>query len=128
MKNILLGLMLLTTGCTFNPTQSDIDRNVTNLKLPANYKQLAMDELNQTLFDPMSAKIEFLNNEFHCASYRGIQNGGFEWKVCTTIIINAKNRYGAYVGNTTYEFCTDGYTSNVSDYKCQNNNFQQRYR
>lgn len=61
---------------------------------PANYREIAVAHLKQTLFDPYTVRD---------ASIAAPKNGGSGlypgWAVC--VRLNAKNRFGAYTGQST---------------------------
>jgi hypothetical protein len=69
---------------------------------PENYKEIVTAYYNQTLFDPYSAVIKFTREPVECFMEKGLLEIGFisGWVVCGTI--NAKNRFGGYVGTELF--------------------------
>lgn len=108
--------MLLTSGCS-TPTAASLE-GVDFGPTPADYKQQIDHYFKRVLFDPESARIEFVD-EPHKGWVRGdldenmkLQTG---WLV--TCSVNAKNRYGAYAGRTSYRFIfRDGKLVHATDH------------
>jgi hypothetical protein len=77
---------------------------------PVNYESAIREHLNRALFDPFSAHIEVGRPE---QAWYGTQGGlavprdiRFGWRV--PVRVNAKNRYGGYVGWQNYFFTFRG--------------------
>jgi len=97
MKNILVILFVVISliGCAMPPTASEL-ANADYGPYPNDYEQIIRAQLNMTLKDPESARINFLRQPQ--SGWNGI--GGtikYGWFVCADI--NAKNSFGGYTGS-----------------------------
>ena len=72
---------------------------------PENYEQLVRDHFQHILFDPYSAQYEF---EAPITGYTRkaliLGGGPDKYGYIVTVYINAKNRFGGYVGSRKYQF------------------------
>jgi hypothetical protein len=111
MKAIILTLLLCVVsflgGCGSTPTQQQI-QNAYYGPYPANYEANIKDYMNHVLYDSQSAIYEF-SSPYQGYGYRWTDKNGnatpfatleFGWIV--NFNINAKNRFGGYVGFTPY--------------------------
>ena len=73
-------------------------------KYPTSYKSLVRSWFTKTLKDPYSAKYGGVTRprKEHAIEDGSQHKAIFGWSVCATV--NAKNGFGAYVGNTVYWF------------------------
>lgn len=97
-----------TTNSTYAPTDEEIDKASYGEK-PTQYKQRIETYVKSSLIDTESA--QFTNysepKKDWLAKFEGF--GGvkyFSWLVC--VEVNAKNRYGGYVGRKPYFFIFQG--------------------
>lgn len=71
---------------------------------PSDHRELTQQHFNKTLFDPFSAKFEFGDLEKAWYGPTGAilvsRNINYGWR--SLVRINAKNRFGAYVGWNAY--------------------------
>ena len=69
---------------------------------PDSYQQQIKDHFSQTLFDPYSAHYQF-GQPYEASVYKGIfRGGGYYFGHAVDVLVNAKNRFGGYVGNTAH--------------------------
>lgn len=114
MKKILLvlssALMFGMVGCAQmpQPTAQEIQgANYGSTPNLGDYKQVIKDSIGASLIDPYSAVYKFYD-----ALAKGYQvfwsRSDKDWKVmygyCGFVEVNAKNRFGAYVGEKLYSF------------------------
>lgn len=87
--------LALLSGCASNmPVFEEQDFGT----LPSDYKEQIREEFDSTveLFDPYSAHFTYgAPRRYRCRASYG-------WAV--VLKVNAKNRYGAYIGNTNYNY------------------------
>jgi hypothetical protein len=107
MKKLLTVLLCIVTifalsACPRQPTvqeQTAADYG----PFPENYEELIIGEMKHRLFDPYSAQYDFLGpptRGYHAESFGGDITYGYSGAV----LINAKNRFGAYVGATKFGY------------------------
>lgn len=92
---LVLAALFSLSACVTTPTPEQL-ASADYGEYPQNYKSIVQDHLKKTLKDPYSAKVEYLNEptkQWHAAFGREPQYG---YVVCANV--NAKNSYGAYVG------------------------------
>ena len=100
MKKILVIIALvLIVGCVKPLPQDQID-SADYGPFPMNYKQIVEDALKANLFDPYSAVISVRSPERKYFKTAFSSEVKFGWGNYVTM--NAKNRYGAYVGERKY--------------------------
>lgn len=94
--------LFLLTGCATPISPETLANADYGSPPPKNYKELIKKEISPALLDPYSAHYEFSSPSKGYT--RNAPMWGttemFGWKVCGTI--NAKNRFGAYVGSTPF--------------------------
>lgn len=113
MKKIILCIsVLMLTACAATdtpktyglatPNQQEIETADYGL-YPDNYKEIIISYMDRILFDPDSAKYEFLDGP-EKGWYPGdlVNPPKFGYKVLT--LINSKNKFGGYTGNQTHSF------------------------
>lgn len=89
-------LAIISAGCAVRLTPEQIASADYGPK-PENYQDIVKSLLTKSLFDPESARYEFQELR------KGYMQGDppkFGWAVCGTV--NAKNRFGGYVGRQAY--------------------------
>lgn len=92
------------TACA--PTQQEL-ANADYGLYPKNYEQIIKNNLNSTLKDPDSAKIDFLGDPQKFYHFR-------KYGYATCINLNAKNSYGGYSGyEKVYFFIRDNVVLHV---------------
>lgn len=106
--------MLALSGCALavrNPTQADLATADYGIE-PENPKEQALEYLENTLFDSMSAVVKWESDECSKGWWRWSEDLSnplfipkiyYGWQISAKV--NAKNRMGAYVGFTNYTFC-----------------------
>lgn len=96
----LLTIMIGLIGCGLKRPSPEEFANAYFGEFPSNYEMLIKNHMESRLFDPYSAVYKFHPPEKGWMNHWGTIYYG--WLVeCD---INAKNRYGAYVGYHTYSF------------------------
>lgn len=114
-KSILLVIFyaLILAGCALavkDPTSTELEAADYGIA-PENPQEQALAYLKDTLFDPISAQVEW---QSECAkgwwqvydipgNLFSMSKRYFGWKLSAKV--NAKNRMGGYVGFKTYIFC-----------------------
>lgn len=95
-------IALTLSGCSTLPEKEVAKANYGTP--PANYQALIKQSMDASLFDPYSAHYYFYGL-VKCYGVDGML-GGFKhvFGYCADFEINAKNRYGAYVGKQAYRF------------------------
>ena len=88
----ILLILSVFIGCASAPTAEDI-KSADYGPHPDNYEQIIKDYFSTKLFDPYTAKYTFTNPRKGYNRLGGLKYG---WYVCGTV--NAKNRFGGYVG------------------------------
>lgn len=104
-RNLLATLLLcLCFGCVTGPTQQQLEAMDLG-PVPVNYQEPVKKYLDEALFDPYSAHIEFLGAP-RKAWYREPAVGGGKLHVgyLIPVAVNAKNRMGGYTGKQLYGF------------------------
>jgi hypothetical protein len=96
-KLFTLIVALALAGCAAVASGADLPKFPASAysPLPGNYKAIAKRYLDYKLFDPYSAKIEWVGKPLR-SSFQTAQGWVPAWSVC--MFVNAKNRFGAYVG------------------------------
>lgn len=110
MKKVLILLCLcLLNGCGL-AFQSNAKRLLENATLadfgekpPENHWQITEEMLSQSLIDPESARFTNYHDPFTCAFPEKAFSPTPILGWCTKISVNAKNRFGGYVGARPYE-------------------------
>src|SRR5882724_775526 len=93
----VLALAILLPGCALNPTPEQLAAADFG-PMPESYQQIIMTTFSQTLFDPYSAVYQFSAPSQGWS--RTFNEFTYGWAVCGTL--NAKNRFGGYVGATPF--------------------------
>ena len=71
---------------------------------PDDYQGEIKLRMGKTLFDPYSAHYQ-MGSPYRAGSKLGlIYGGGWRFGYAVDVLVNAKNRFGAYVGNKSYTF------------------------
>jgi len=91
----LIFVMSVLAACASAPTQQEVDTAPIG-PYPDNYQALIKANFAQSLFDPYSAVYEFSLSPTRGYAGNRIDGANVGWIVCGTV--NAKNRFGAYVG------------------------------
>jgi len=93
---------LLLTGCATPISPETLAHANYGSPPPKNYKELIKKEISPALLDPYSAQYEFSSPSKGYTRNAPVWGTTemFGWKVCGTV--NAKNRFGAYVGTTPF--------------------------
>lgn len=86
---------LVLAGCASAPEPGQVAAADIG-PLPSNYQEVVKAYYAETLFDPYSAVFVFKAGPFRGYAGNRIEGANIGWIVCGTL--NAKNRYGAYVG------------------------------
>lgn len=97
-KDLLVLMMLLSlSGCASGgrPTPEQMANN-TFAECPNNYQQLVQQRLSANLIDPYSARFRFSTPEKYVY--------GSDYGHAFSVGLNAKNRFGGYVGEQVHEF------------------------
>jgi hypothetical protein len=93
---------LVLTGCPRQPSMEE--RAAADYgNYPYDYEEIVKQHMRHSLFDPYSAQYEFLSSptaRFLARAFGGKISYGYGGYV----FINAKNRYGAYVGNKKFKY------------------------
>jgi len=88
----------------FQPSQAELEKeNFGTNGCPDDYKEQIKKSMSRILKDPSSAKYQFSN----CKKGRlfvGWLNGGSMYGYLAKALINAKNSFGGYTGNSKYYF------------------------
>lgn len=92
---VVLAGMMIVAGCASAPEQATVD-NAPIGAYPANYETLVKSNFSETLFDPYSAVFNFKIMPRRGYAGNRIAGAQIGWITCGTV--NAKNRFGAYVG------------------------------
>ncbi|MBI5587185.1 MAG: hypothetical protein HY889_02335 [Deltaproteobacteria bacterium] len=106
----IIVILLLITGCVGSlPTPEQL-ANENFGECPANYKERIMAQINENLFDPYSAMYRFSEPEKY------VSGGKFGKRV--VVYVNAKNRFGGYVGEEirNYMCFTDGSVTEINQF------------
>lgn len=98
-KMLLFALLVLAVGCVKPLPQAEID-SADYGPFPMNYQQIVENSLKANLFDPYSAVISVRSPERRYFKAPFSSEAKFGWGNYVTM--NAKNRYGAYVGERKY--------------------------
>jgi hypothetical protein len=100
---VFLLLLLILTGCVTAPTQEEISKMDFGAP-PQNYETTIKKYFDSTLFDPYSAHYDFQSPQQYYYKQSPLAGGGLYagYRVC--VGVNAKNRYGGYVGEKMYAF------------------------
>ena len=100
MKKVLFfTALVMLIGCVRPLPQEQID-NADYGPFPMNYQQIVESALKANLFDPYSAVISVRSPERRYFKTPFSSEAKFGWGNYATM--NAKNRYGAYVGEKKY--------------------------
>ena len=97
----VLAAVILIQGCaTPHPTAAELQR-ANYGPSPSNYKVIIATYLRETLKDPFSAQVEFLNQPTKAwTKWSGELDVGYG--VC--VAVNARNSFGGYTGFELYYF------------------------
>ena len=107
-KRIIISLICLVfSSCAVIPTQEEMSKAYYG-PYPTNYKFLIKDYMELILFDNQSAVYRFgIPYKGYAQGWMGHPEAEFGWVIET--LINAKNRFGGYVGfNKFYFVIRDG--------------------
>lgn len=111
-KNLTVVLIMLSlSGCASSgrPTPEQLTSN-TFAECPSNYVQTIKERLGRTLIDPYNARFRFSTPEkyVHDGQYGNFIEVG----------LNAKNRYGNYVGEQVHHFMCfpNGSVSEINEF------------
>jgi len=85
-------VIIILTACAIRPTPEQM-ASADYGSYPDNYEDIIRNHYSKTLFDPYSAVYTFGRPQ---RAWNGLGGTIFGWAVCGTI--NAKNRFGGYVG------------------------------
>ena len=111
---LVVGFSLALSSCASNfpPTPQQL-LTADYGKKPVNYKSIIKDFISAVLIDPESARFTDFSipSKSWMAKFEGFMFFGtskryFGWLVC--VDVNAKNRYGGYVGKKTNYFLMRG--------------------
>ena len=96
---VLCGLLLALAGCFVPPTEQQI-LSADCGAYPENYQQIVQAYYSTVLFDPYSAVYQF------GPARRGYGYNNFQlvWGYVVEGNVNAKNRFGGYVGAAPFAF------------------------
>jgi len=117
---IFISLSILIASCAMRPTPDQFAAADYG-PYPSNYENMIKEYYSKQLIDPYSAVFTFGRPQ---KAWNGLGGGLFGWVVCGTM--NAKNRFGGYVGakhyyvlfvNNTIE---RDYTETIAEGFCQN--------
>ena len=94
---VILALSLSVTACAggTRPTPEQL-ANENFAECPANYQEIIQNQIGSRLFDPYSAMYRFSKPEKYVY--------GGEFGHFIVVGVNAKNRYGGYVGEDIMHF------------------------
>ncbi len=97
-KNVfLISSVLFISSCAgIQPATPEEAASLNCDPYPDNYKQMIIDYLSVGLYDPMSAQYRFTSPQ------KAKFKGGCGWYIASGI--NAKNRFGGYVGEKKSQF------------------------
>lgn len=99
MKNLILIIcvLLITSGCATGslPTSEQLMKEHF-IECPSDYQQQISNYLGRNLLDPYSAMYRYSIPE------KFVYDGNFGYRVLGSV--NAKNRFGGYVGQETHMF------------------------
>ena len=89
--------LVLLCACTSGgrPTPEQLANN-SFAECPSNYQEMVQQRLSANLIDPYSAKFRFSTPEKYVY--------GGQYGYAFAVGLNAKNRYGGYVGEQVHEF------------------------
>jgi len=97
----IFAAVLITQGCATPPPTAEELRRADYGPPPSDYKMIIATHLAETLKDPLSAQVEFLNQPTKAwTNWTGDLEVG--WGVC--VAVNAKNSFGAYTGFELHYF------------------------
>lgn len=107
MKKFVVAVLILgLAGCAGN-FEKPTDAFVYD-PLPYNYKDMIRENMEGVLFDYDSSKFKFGTPSRGYANKGVLLGGGVSWTgYVVSVSINAKNRFGAYVGWSPYTFYFD---------------------
>ena len=92
--SILLGLVFIA-GCAHKPSANDMFE-ADHGQVPKLYKQMIITQINESLADPESAKIE-VPRPYPAVRYLGISKGGkYEYGHIVHVWVSTKNDSGRY--------------------------------
>lgn len=98
---VMVLLLASLAGCA-TKTQEEIDA-LDYGPYPTQYEQIVKDYMDDVLFDPYSAHYVFHGEPTHqYRSGRLLEDDAYGWG--GTVSINAKNRYGGYVGSKLHDY------------------------
>ncbi|HBV5675379.1 TPA: hypothetical protein MD163_002445 [Klebsiella aerogenes] len=122
LKTISAALAVLLAGCASTPSQDKIDKCYYGVFPEGDYTQTVNEVMKQNLKDPYSAVIvskstpvKFWIDE---PGMSHMWNNDIACGYVVTGTINAKNSYGAYIGEKPFTvfFNSDGNVRNITDY------------
>lgn len=93
---ILISLPILMLSCAIRPTPDQI-ASADYGSYPSDYEEIIKNYYGKSLFDPYSAVFTFSQPQ---KAWNGWGGTKFGWAVCGSL--NAKNRFGGYVGATPF--------------------------
>jgi len=95
-----IGLLGFLEGCATAPTPEQL-ANADYGTYPANYEEIVKSYFSPKLFDPYSAQYRFIQTPYQgWLSSSKFSRGTFGYIV--KVGVNAKNRFGGYVGEKVY--------------------------
>ena len=93
-------------GCQTAPVDRAVVESGDYGPYPENYRELIEAYWRPILKDPYSARYHYTREPFRCYMRDAPVAGGkpVYFGYCVIFAMNAKNSYGAYIGETTYRF------------------------
>jgi hypothetical protein len=102
-KFVLVALLLFAAGCLSPKLTSEQAANADYGPFPDNYEEIVRNYFNKSLFDPYSAHIKVEAPHKGYCKKAPIAGGGLDkFGYIVVARVNAKNKYGAYVGENAY--------------------------
>jgi len=101
---VFVAFLFFLSACATAPTHEEISRIGYGEPLAVDYHRVINDYFNETLFDPYSAKIDIGTPDTGSIRTSLIEGREVIAGYFVPVKVNAKNRYGAYVGNKDYLF------------------------
>lgn len=106
MKHIayaLLAAILFITGCATTKLTPAQEAAADYGEYPTNYEEIVKEYFNSSLVDPYSAHYRIGTPQKGFSAKRPILGGGVDkFGYIVDVAINAKNRFGGYVGERPY--------------------------
>ena len=111
MKNIFVSIFIAISlcfsfGCAAKAPSAEANSNGFYGEYPSNYKELIAEYAGEILLDPYSAHYEFQGEPEKVWIHNDGKTYFYGWG--GNVYINAKNRFGGYVGKELYEYFIQG--------------------